>query len=169
VENESKTVAKSMKYRLLTDEELRLLEDDLKQFLVVNQVYKEEWEEMNKSKPDVALEMIELFSDNVLQIVYEKVKFLEHRTTDSCFVFNCGAEKLELIAFQKKNPTDLVDLSTPEGIHEALTKNAGLLSFFTNEKPYSQARETEIHQMLEQGCVNSTEEFWNALVQTLKD
>jgi hypothetical protein len=158
-----------MKYRLLTDEELRLLEEDLKQFLVVNQVYKEEWEEMNKSNPDLALEMIELFSDNVLQIVYEKVKFLEHRTIDSCFVFNCGAEKLELIAIQKKNPTDLVDLSTPEGIHEALTKNAGLLSFFTNEKPYSQARETEIHQMLEQGCVNSTEDFWNALVQTLKD
>lgn len=158
-----------MKYRLLTDEELRLLEDDLKQFLVVNQVYKEEWEEMNKSNPDLALEMIELFSDNVLQIVYEKVKFLEHRTIDSCFVFNCGPEKLELIAIQKKNPTDLVDLSTPEGIHDALTKNAGLLSFFTNEKPYSQVRETEIHQMLEQGCVNSTEEFWNALVQTLKD
>ncbi len=158
-----------MKYRLLTDEELRLLEDDLKQFLVVNQVYKEEWEEMNKSKPDLALEMIELFSDNVLQIVYEKVKFLEHRTTDSCFVFNCGAEKLELIAIQKKNPTDLVDLSTPEGIHDALTKNANLLSFFTNEKPYSQVRETEIHQMLAQGCVNSTVEFWNALSEILKD
>jgi len=158
-----------MKYRLLTDEELRLLEDDLKQFLVVNQVYKEEWAEMNKSNPVLALEMIELFSDNVLQIVYEKVKFLEHRTTDSCFVFNCGAEKLELIAIQKKNPTELVDLSTPEGIHEALTKNAGLLSFFTNEKPYSQSRESEIHQMLDQGCVNSTEDFWNALSQILKD
>ena len=158
-----------MKYRLLTDEELRLLEDDLKQFLVVNQVYKEEWAEMNKSNPVLALEMIELFSDNVLQIVYEKVKFLEHRTSDSCFVFNCGAEKLELIAIQKKNPTELVDLSTPEEIHEALTKNAGLLSFFTNEKPYSQSRESEIHQMLDQGCVNSTEDFWNALSQILKD
>ena len=124
---------------------------------------------MNKSNPVLALEMIELFSDNVLQIVYEKVKFLEHRTSDSCFVFNCGAEKLELIAIQKKSPTELVDLSTPEGIHEALTKKAGFLSFFTNEKPYSQARESEIHQMLEQGCVNSTEDFWNALSQILKD
>jgi hypothetical protein len=158
-----------MKYRLLTDEELHLLEDDLKQFLVVNQVYKEEWEEMNKSNPELALQMIELFSDNVLQIVYEKVKFLEHRTIDSCFVFKCGAEKLELIALQKKNPTDLIDLSTPEGIHEALTKHADLLSFFTNEKPYSQGREMEIHQMLEQGCVNSTEEFWSALEKTLQD
>ena len=158
-----------MKYRLLTDEELQLLEDDLKQFLVVNQVYKEEWAEMNKSNPVLALEMIELFSDNVLQIVYEKVKFLEHRTSDSCFVFNCGVQNLTLIAIQKKSPTELVDLSTPEGIHEALTKNAGLLSFFTNEKPYSQARESEIHQMLEQGCVNSTLEFWNALSEILKD
>lgn len=156
-----------MKYRILTDEELKLLEDDLKQFLVVNQVYKEEWEEMNKSNPALALQMIELFSDNVLQIVYEKVKFLEHRTVDSCFVFKCGTEKLELIAIQKKNPTDLIDLSTPEGIHDALTKNANNLGFFTNEKPYSQARELEIHQMLDQGCVNSTKAFWDALNKSL--
>lgn len=158
-----------MKYRLLSDEELKLLEEDLKQFLVVNQVYKEEWEEMNKSNPELALQMIELFSDQVLQIVYEKVKFLEHRTADSCFVFKCGKEYLELIALQKKNPSDAIDLSSPEGIHEALTNHPKALQFFTNQKPYSKERETEIHQMLEQGCVNSTEEFWNALVETLKD
>lgn len=156
-----------MKYRLLTQEELTLLEDDLKQFLIVNHVYKEEWAEMNQSNPELAADMVALFSDNVLQIVYEKVRFLEHRSPDSCFVFQCHKDKLELIAIQKKDPAATIDLSTPESIHEALTKTPEQLSFFRNEKPYSREREMEIHQMLEQGCVNSTESFWSALNESL--
>lgn len=156
-----------MKYRLLTTEELELLENDLKQFLIVNHVYKEEWEEINKTNPKLAAELIELFSDSVLQIVYEKVKFLEHRSDDSCFVFQCHADKLELIAIQKKNADTSIDLSTPETIHDALTKHPQELTFFRTEKPYSDPRELEIHKMLEQGCVNSTASFWEALVQVL--
>lgn len=152
-----------MKYRVLTGEELSLLENDLKQFLIVNHVYKEEWAKMNAENPELAAEMIELFSDSVLQIVYEKVRFLEHRAADSCFVFQCHADKLELIAIQKKEQAVGVDLSTPESIHEALTQKADQLTFFRHTKPYSQEREMEIHQMLDQGCVNSTESFWNAL------
>jgi hypothetical protein len=156
-----------MKYRLLTTEELELIENDLKQFLVVNHVYKEEWEEINKSNPKLATELVELFSDQVLQIVYEKVKFLEHRSVDSCFVFQCHPEKLELIAIQKKNAESTVDLSTPESIHDALTNFPKELTFFRTEKPYADPRELEIHNMLEQGCVNSTASFWEALVQVM--
>lgn len=156
-----------MKYRILSQEELSLLENDLKQFLIVNHVYKEEWAEINVKNPALAAELIELFSDNVLQIVYEKIRFLEHRSVDSCFVFKCDPDKLELIAIQKKDATSDVDLSTPESIHEALTKKPEQLTFFRNEKPYAQQRELEIHQMLEQGCVNSTESFWDALVNSL--
>ncbi len=156
-----------MKYRILTDEELVLLENDLKQFLIVNHVYKEEWAEMNANNPELAAEMIELFSDNVLQIVYEKVRFLEHRSADSCFVFHCHPDKLELIAIQKKHADAGVDLSTPESIHEALTQKPQELAFFRHEKPYAKERELEIHQMLEQGCVNSTKDFWEAILEVV--
>ena len=153
---------------MLSAEELSLLEEDLKQFLIVNHVYKEEWEIMNAENPALAEEMIGLFSDSVLQIVYEKVRFLEHRTKESCFVFKCGKEALELIAIQPKpGHTDEVDLSTPESIHEALTQKADALSLFGHSKPYRLERELEIHQMLEQGCVNSTESFWEALKLSL--
>ena len=37
-----------MKYRCLTDEELKELEPEFKQFLIVNHVHAEEWEELNK-------------------------------------------------------------------------------------------------------------------------
>jgi len=153
-----------MKYRMLSQEELSLLENDLKQFLIVNQVHKEEWAQINAENPALALELVELFSDQVLQIVYEKVRFLENRSQSSCFVFHCLPDQLDLIAIQAKPGTTVeVDLSTPESIHEMLTKQVDALTFFRHSKPYNGDREAEIHQLIEQGCVQSSADFWNAL------
>lgn len=156
-----------MKYRHLTQEELEYLENDLKQFLIINHVYAEEWEQLNREQPEKATQLIELFSDHVLQRVYEKVRFLEHRSKDACFVFNCKKESMELIAIQVKDQDPGTDLSSPESIHEALTTRGIHLSFFKNEKQYSGSREEEIHRMLETGCVNSSESFWVSLDKAL--
>lgn len=156
-----------MKYRILTSEELTHLEEELKQFLIVNHVYKEEWEKINQEDPIKAVELVELFSDYVFQKVYEKIKFLEHRSPESCLVFSCKSDSLALIAIQRKS--DAVDLSTPESIHDALVNHPSELQFFTNEKPYTQTRELEIHQMVETGCVNSSEAFWMSLEKLITE
>ncbi len=155
-----------MKYRILSDEELQHLEGDLKAFLIINGIHGEEWEKLNREEPQMALELVELFSDQVLQTVYEKVKFLEHRTADSCIVFHFQENEQELIAIQKKSDSAL-DLSTVDGIHEALTKTPKNLSFFTSKKSYTDSREMEIHQLLEQGAVLSDAAFWNSLKEIL--
>lgn len=155
-----------MKYRVLSDEELQHLEGDLKAFLIINGIHGEEWAQLNREEPQKAMELVELFSDQVLQTVYEKVKFLEHRTPDSCIVFHLGETEQELIALQKK-PGSSVDLSTVEGIHEALTKTPADLSFFTSKKDYNDPRELEIHQLIEQGAVLSDAGFWNSLREIL--
>lgn len=148
-----------MKYRMLTNEELIPLEEDLKHFLIVNGVDGKDWENLNQNHPDKALSLVQLFSDTVLQKVYEKIRFLEFRSPESCLVFHCQSDEIELIAIQSKTDSG-ADLSTPESIHEALTKCPNNLSFFRSSKPYSQVRETEIHQMITQGCVPSSERFW---------
>lgn len=150
-----------MKYRILSQEELEILEDDFKAFLIVNGVHNEEWVEMNKSNPEQAVQLVELFSDTVLQKVYDKVRFIEHRSEKSCMVFNLQDDKIELISINALN--DTADLTTPESIHEALAKNASSLSVFKTSKDYSKDRAMEIHEMLEQGCVNSSEAFWYQL------
>lgn len=155
-----------MKYRVLSDEELQHLEGDLKAFLIINGVHGEEWAELNQKEPQKALELVELFSDQVLQTVYEKVKFLEHRTPDSCLVFHFGENEQELIAIQKK-PGSAADLSSVDGIHKALTKTPGDLSFFTSKKNYNDSREMEIHQLISQGAVLSDAVFWNSLKEVL--
>lgn len=152
-----------MKYRILTDDELTYLEEDLKHFLIVNGVHAEEWERLNKEDKEKAIQLVEIFSDSVLQKVYEKISFVEFRSVDTCMVFNCLPDKMELITIQKK-ANSAVDLSTPESIHAALTKSPSDLEFFKTEKKYSDVRENEIHQLMEQGCFNSSKEFWDTLL-----
>ncbi len=156
-----------MKYRLLTDEELQLFEEDFTHFLIVNGVHGEEWEKMNSDDPDKAIALVEMFSDTVLQKVYEKIRFIEFRSKNSCMVFRLDPENIQLISVNVK-PDAQADLSTPESIHEALVKTPEQLTLFKTGKNYSGEREAEIHRMIEQGCVHSSEEFWNALSEVLK-
>jgi succinylglutamate desuccinylase len=151
-----------MKYRMLSAEELVPFEEDLKQFLIVNGVHGDEWEQMNRETPEKAIELVALFSDTVLQKVYEKIMFLEFRSVDSCLVFHCLSDRSLLIAIQHTQPD--LDLSTPESIHAALTGELSRLNFFRSEKMHQHSREEEIHRLFEQGCVPSDEAFWNALV-----
>jgi uncharacterized membrane protein YgaE (UPF0421/DUF939 family) len=150
-----------MKYRLLSPEEQEIFDQDFKYFLISQGVKNEEWLEMNESDPKKAIELVALFSDAVLDIVYKKVQYIEYRSKVSCLVFNCLEEQMELISINSKS--DQLDLSTPESIHHALKEHSEHLTIFKSNKLYSQQRETEIHQMLEQGCVNSSQDFWNAL------
>jgi len=151
-----------MKYRILSNEELSHLEEDFKHFLIVNGVHAEEWEALNKKDVDKAVQLVEVFSDTVLQKVYEKIEYVEFRSVDTCMVFHMCQEKIELISIHRKASSE-VDLSSVDSIHEALKNDAEQLNFFKTEKPYSKNREAEIHEMIEQGCVLSSSQFWTAL------
>lgn len=150
-----------MKYRILTKEEMQIFDEDFKHFMITNGVTNEEWIEMNVSDIPKATALVELFSDTVLQKVYEKLQFIEFRSIDACMIFHCKKENMELISLNKKFGNS--DLSSPESIHEALSKNPEELSIFKTEKAYSETREIEMHQLFEKGCFVSSQEFWDAL------
>lgn len=170
------------KYRLLSDEELTHFEEEFKQFLIVNGVHAQEWEKLNREKPALALELVGLFSDQVLQRVYEKIEYLEKRQPDSCFVFRLNSHEMQLIAIQLKPavpdlPTGQTggrqdapkeaDLSTPESIHHTIRAYPQTLTYFKQNKVYQKSREEELHQLLEQGAVLSSREFWESLEKSL--
>ena len=155
-----------MKYRMLTQEEMEIFDEDFKHFLIVNGVHNEEWMEMNASDIEKATQLVELFSDTVLQKVYEKIRFLEFRSSNSCMVFKFNPDSIELISLNVKKQ-NTIDLSTPESIHASLTGSPKSLTLFKSQKSYSKHRELEIHMMLEQGCMNSSEEFWISLEKIL--
>ena len=155
-----------MKYRMLEMEELRPLEEELKHFLIVNGVHDTEWEQLNREQPETARKLVELFSDNVLQKVYERIRFLEYRSTDTCMVFHLEPDRIDMISISVK-AGGKGDFSTLESIHETLVNHAHELTWFRSAKTYSSERETEVHQMLEQGCILSSQEFWASLEKSL--
>ena len=152
-----------MKYRLLNKEEMEIFDQDFKHFLIANGVSNEEWVELNQKNISKATQLVELFSDTIFQKVYEKIQFIEFRSAESCIVFNCLPDSIELISINRKS--DQIDLSTPDSIHEALTKNSSEINYFKSSKKYNTLRELEIHQMIENGCFNSSEDFWDSLTQ----
>ncbi len=151
---------------MLTKEEMEIFDEDFKHFLIANGVSNEEWLEMNESNIDQATKLVELFSDTVLQKVYEKMQYLEFRSKESCLVFNCLPDSIELISLNAKPNSD-VDLSTPDSIHRSMIQYPNKIQFFKSEKKYSTLRELELHRMVEQGCMNSSAEFWNALMNSI--
>ncbi len=140
---------------------MNVFDEDFKHFMITTGVTNEEWLEMNQSNIEKATSLVELFSDTVLQKVYEKIQYIEFRSEDACMIFNCLKENMELISLNKK--TGNADLSTPESIHAALSNSPENLSIFKTTKAYSASRELEIHELFEKGCFVSSLEFWNAL------
>lgn len=151
-----------MKYRMLQADELSALEADLKAFLIVNGIDGSIWEQINKDEPEKAVKLVEIFSDNVFQIVYEKMQYVEFRSEQSCIVFELGSEEMRLISLNRKS-VGTCSLATPESIHEALTQHLDQLEIYQSKKNYTQERELEVHQLLSQGCVPSSKDFWVSL------
>jgi hypothetical protein len=156
-----------MKFRLLTNEELTVLEDDLKAFLIVNGIDGAEWERVNKSAPENAVKLVELFSDVVLEKAYRKIHFLEFRSQKTCIVFHLKASETDFITLQLSEKSG-ADLSTPESIHEALIHHANDIQYSHNTRPHVKTHEEEVHQLLEQGCVPSIEDFWVSLEKVIE-
>lgn len=155
-----------MKYRTLTDDELVHFEQDLKAFLIINGVDGTIWEQINRDEPEKARGLVDLFSDQVLQTVYERIQYLEHRSPKNLLVFHVSNEWIELIALNTKS--EFVDFTTSESIHHALTNHLSELEIFTSKKALQIEREIEVHRLLEQGAILSSEEFWNLLAEFLK-
>lgn len=156
-----------MKYRMLSTEELAVFEEEFKQFLIVNGIHHEEWVHMNEKEPQKAVNVVSVFSDSVLQKVYERLEYLEFRSEKSCMVFRAGKDRMDLISLNA-DPGSTIDFSTTESIHKALSERPSEIQFFKTSKKYQHEREGEIHQMIEQGCIPSSSEFWNVLNHVLE-
>ena len=77
-----------LKYRSLSKDELIELEPEFKQFLIVNEIYDAEWRALASQDPEKAQSFIDLFSNIVLERVYNKVPGLVHIGNDFITVFD---------------------------------------------------------------------------------
>jgi hypothetical protein len=153
-----------MKYRYLTDEELSYFAEELKQFLIINGIYNEEWIEMNSQEPEKAKALVGIFSDQVLTKIYHNISYLELRSDERCTVMHLTDSISEILIMERKPENLFPVFNSPEEIHVALTKNLPDIQFFKAQKSNSQPKEELIHHYLQQGFVPSSKEFWDSLV-----
>jgi hypothetical protein len=78
---------------------------EFKQFLVVHEQYDEEWRILAENNPEKAEQFIELFSDLVLERVYNQVSFLVHFSKGMVSFFDMTNDPLK--AYHIKCSSDL--------------------------------------------------------------
>ena len=143
-----------MKYRILSDIELKELETEFVQFLVSNGIDDAEWKKINSNDADKAIELVEIFSDVVFEKAFKKVQFLEHIAPNSIKVFMLGADKIYLIGVDSTHPEiDFRDRDVLTALASNFNEYREKLHIYKTEKVISENREAEIFKLMKDGCL----------------
>ncbi|WP_235295726.1 DUF6495 family protein [Portibacter marinus] len=141
------------KYRLLTDEELKGLEKEFIDYLVINGITATDWVKMKIDQPDEAQKIVNLFSDVVFEKILRNVTHLEVHEKNAIRSFHCGEQEIHLITMELDDP--LADFRDAAYIAQAMRSPPEDLLIYKTKKPYQDIRETEIFNMIEKGCLVS--------------
>jgi len=146
-----------MQYRRLSLEELKELEKEFTQFLAANNVFPETWENMKNETPEKAEQLIQQFSDLVLNKVLGKIEYLEHASPKELKIFHFEEHKIEMVGLAVDPANTTIDL-TDQTIIDQLAKDyeslarEGDVKVFNTEKSYSKEPKQEIFDLSESGC-----------------
>ena len=81
------------KYRLLTIEELKELENEFVEYLVLFGITADEWGKIKYDEPEKADSTIRLFSDVVFEKIMRKTQYLERRRSKDIRTLQCLKDK----------------------------------------------------------------------------
>lgn len=154
-----------MKYRRLSNEELKQLEPDFIRFLAANSIPGPDWEKIKTNKPEQAHALIDQFSDVVMEKVLENLKYLEFKSAKDIKLFYCGKEKMVLRGLQISGDA-AIDLRQSIPADELMTKlqsSNSKIETYTAEKAYAKERKMELFTMLENGCLISDGKLFEVL------
>ncbi|MDC3336823.1 DUF6495 family protein [Flavobacteriales bacterium] len=145
-----------MKYRRLTIDELKELEQEFIQFLISNGIESNDWEKIKKDTPKEADILVDTFSDVVQQKVLEGVRYLEYRAKNEARYFECNAEEIKLIALTSRD-VDLLDVAA---IKRAVHNSVRGIEIYSGVKKYAKQRELELFNMIQSGCEITDEKLF---------
>ena len=154
------------KYRLLTKEELRDLQKEFIDFLVINGITADEWEKLKKEEQKKAEKILEQFSDVVWEGVLRKTQFIEHRSPQEIRAFQCLPGKMILMGLKIEDPS--IDLRTADGVNKVKQQSPGT-SVYSSEKTYSKKREEEIFSLIQSGSMISDGQLFKVIAMLIAE
>ena len=149
-----------LKYRKLSIEELEELETEFIQFLAVNGIDAQKWQELKASDDDEVDTLIDLFSDMVIEKSLQSVKYIEHRTATDYKIFFYDEDKAYMFGL-KSQSVNLLDENAFEKISKHLGENT--VSLIKASKTYSNLREIELFEALKNGCIVTESKLFSLL------
>lgn len=130
------------KYRILTLEELDLLKKDFIEFLVINGITGEDWEEIKLINPENRDKVVELFSEVVFTKILLQTNFLELKTDKVASAIQCNKENMVMI--------------TLESVKEHS-------EIYSTDKTFQKSREEEIYALMQKGFLRSDGKLYKEL------
>ena len=140
-----------MKYIRLTQEQFHTLAEDFATFLAAQSIDAKSWNRLKNTDIVEVDRQLDAFSDVVWEDVLSKVKFLEHRTSDFCFVFQVNGEFMSMLRFSWLDQT--VDWTTVELVDWLKTHWSNeMLEISKGTKKLNENRHQEIFKLIQQGA-----------------
>ncbi|RMG83464.1 MAG: hypothetical protein D6714_09685 [Bacteroidetes bacterium] len=159
-----------MKYKRLTNEELKELETPFVRFLATNQITADEWAKMKTDAPGRVEELIEIFSDMVYDQTLKNIEYLEYKTPKDIKTFHCQKDKIVMMGLMVEGESDIdfTRAMTSDEMSQLIRESGAALSLYTAEKQLADDRETELFKMLNAGCLISRDGFLFKTLYALK-
>ena len=148
-----------MKYARLTKEQFEELHPEFINFLATQSITHEEWTNLKVNKPELAETELDVFSDLIWEGVLNKAEYLEHFAPQHMYLFRLADDEMHAIVVNVKNPE--VDITTKEGynwLRENLMDEN--VEFLQADKAYSEDKNLDKFQMIEQGAVITKGELY---------
>jgi cag pathogenicity island protein 24 len=151
-----------MKYKRLTPDELKALEQDFISFLASAQITGPDWEKMKKEENHKANELVDVFSDLVYDKVLSKISYLEYRDPKTLNIFYFSPEGVSLVGLRVKETSSL-DLTAENVMSQWNSSNNASVNVVRSERKYEKERQTEIFELLQAGCMITNDRLFKLL------
>lgn len=157
-----------MRFRKLTVEELEQLEKEYIQFLAANGIPGDEYKKFQLENPEKIDELIEMFSDIVLEQALKKIKYIEFAEPKELRLFHFQEKNITLIGLQTES--DEIDFTSEDyfqQLKEVMQSHPESVKIYSTYKPINDNREEELFDYLNQGASVSSPEnyqFFKTLV-----
>ncbi len=151
-----------VRFKRLTVEELAVLEKQFVSFLAAQSILAVDWEKIKEAEPHRTEELLDAFSDMVYGSVMLDAQFLEHRTHDVLYCYQCLTDRFVLIALEADKNSN-VDLKQIELSNIETMSSDFQLRIYTTEKMYEKAKEDEVFAMMKLGCEITNDAMFRVL------
>ena len=150
------------KYRNLTHEELESMEKEFIDFLVLNGITGEDWEKLKTGNPENAEGICEAFSDVVFTKILKQCRYSESHAAKYLVAIFCDNEVMHLQGLEAPEEME-IDFTNPMDFEKLKTSPPKGIQRIKSQKKYSQERELEIWQMLNNGFFISDQKLYMTL------